>query len=109
MLFRSRRHERKRVPQQLVVDIALRWAHQTNRREHGALAYVGDTPPDIVAARGVGCRSYWQPLGKKGLVKAGDGCHILRQARRGRSLWFNSHQWHKTLQQGFLLPPLLSS
>lgn len=63
-----------------------------------------DWKPDIVAARGVGSKSYWQPVGRKGMLKAGDGCHLMRQAKRGKSLWFNSHAFHKLVQCGCLLP-----
>jgi len=60
--------------------------------------------PDIITARGVGSKSYFVPNSPKSVVRAGDGVHILRQRARGRSLWFDSHRFHKLLQCGCLLP-----
>jgi len=65
--------------------------------------------PDMLAARGVGSKNYYVPSGRYGVQKVGESCHILQARSKGsarrRSLWFDSHQWHKRLQCGFLLPP----
>lgn len=51
----------------LVVDHVVGWRHGPAKgetlREHGALAYVGDTPPDIVAARVAGAIAVAVPTG----------------------------------------------
>lgn len=51
----------------LSVDHVVGWRHGAAKgetlREHGALAYVGDTPPDIVAARVAGAIAVAVPSG----------------------------------------------
>ena len=64
-------------------------------------------PFDVIPARGVGSRQYHVPeYATKRLRKRADQCHILRQFKRGLSLWFNSHHWHKHQQMGFMMAPL---
>lgn len=77
---------------------------------YAGLAKIGKAvKPDLIAARGVGSKNYYIPSARSGLTKVGEQCHILKGKAKGgqlrRSLWFDSHQWHKRLQCGFLLPP----
>lgn len=79
---------------------------------YAAIAKHGpDIKPDLIAARGVGSKNYYVPSSKVGVLKIGEGCHILRSKGKGtsnaarKSVWFDSHQWHKRLQCGLLLPP----
>lgn len=61
----------------------------------------------VVAGRGAGSRHYYVPQSRKRVMKSGELCHLMKQAKNGKlypSLFFDSHHWHKDMQLGFLLP-----
>jgi phosphoglycolate phosphatase len=80
----------------LEVDTVVGWLHGPEKAdalvEHGAVAYVGDTPPDMAAARAagvVGVGVTTGPHGRDELLDA--GAHVVLDSLRRFPAWF--HAW----------------
>jgi hypothetical protein len=70
-----------------------------------AVAHLERTRPfRCVAMRGVSSEKYSEPGDVKRRIQDGVECFLGRGVK-GTHVVFNSHHWHKALQQGFLLQP----
>ena len=94
---------RQRFPD--MTTIAVDGNYQTSV-VYRVVGYLDKTLPcRVVASRGMSSQKYDLPRMRQKMRRKGWECHEIK-GPRGLSLVYNSHQWHRRLQTGTMLPPM---